>query len=550
MNTAESRAEAACVTGGTELHLAARTGDVARAAYLLEVCDADVNAYDRWNATPLFYASLCGHVNVLRVLLQAGASCERNTFEGERVLYAALNDTVRSVLLNEGFAFAASRGHDAFLDHLENAHDEQQSAHATYRDLRFTVADDAAADSSDGCAVLEAHACVLAARCPYLARRFRGQREMRLTRARFPASALTSLLRWCYTARLDVRREDLEPTLKLLAQCGLDVPLGSQLRQQAERQPEGQQRLVVEPASAAVAKVELSAAFRQLYSACSDETCDGLDGDTLALLRTGACEFHVDNRVFYAHPSFLGPRSEFFHALFSRWESPTQQGGGGSMGPVPLSDVSHTAFSSILRWAFTDEVEAPREEVEGQDDNDDVQSRAGHLAELVQLADLFLLDALKQRAATLLAPFVGAHSCVSLLRLGEQCGADRLSAAAAACVAEHLLDLADDEELQACVRESAALIRGRQATDSIPVVDDIAFQVARLHGEGAADGLSDEDEEERWTMPPDADARHREELMASMRAEASSSRRRKVAVLTQLAARVQGWDVVAVRART
>jgi hypothetical protein len=48
MNTAESRAEAACVTGGTELHLAARTGDVARAAYLLEVCDADVNAYDRW----------------------------------------------------------------------------------------------------------------------------------------------------------------------------------------------------------------------------------------------------------------------------------------------------------------------------------------------------------------------------------------------------------------------------------------------------------------------------------------------------------------------
>ena len=168
----------------------------------------------------------------------------------------------------------------------------------------------------------------------------------------------------------------------------------------------------------------------------------------------------------------------------------------------------------------------------------------------MQLADLFLLDALKQRAATLLAPYVDAHTCVSLLRLAEQCGADRLSAAAAACVAQHLLDLADEEELQACVRESAAAIRGRQATDSIPVVDDIAFQVARLHGEGAADGLSDEDEEDRWAMPPDADASHREALMAAMRAEATSSRRRKVAVLTQLAARVQGWDVVAVRART
>ena len=118
------------------------------------------------NATPLFYASLCGHVDVLRLLLQAGAACERATFEGERVLYAALNDTVRNVLLNEGFAFAASRGHDPFLDHLENAFDDQESAHAQYRDLRFSISDDGAAESSsDGCAVLEAHACVLAARC-------------------------------------------------------------------------------------------------------------------------------------------------------------------------------------------------------------------------------------------------------------------------------------------------------------------------------------------------------------------------------------------------
>ena len=497
------------------------------------------------NATPLFYASLCGHVDVLRLLLQAGAACERATFEGERVLYAALNDTVRNVLLNEGFAFAASRGHDPFLDHLENAFDDQESAHAQYRDLRFSISDDgAAATSSEGCTVLEAHACVLAARCPYLARRFRGQREVRLTRARFPASALASLLRWCYTSRLDVRRDDLAPMMKLLAQCGLDELLGTQLREQAERQPEAQQRLVVEPASAAAAKTELTAAFKQLYCACSDDTCGELDGETLAMLRAGACQFEVDGHVFYAHPSFLGSRSEFFHALFSRWESPSPRGDDSCMGPVPLQDVSRTAFLSILRWAFTDEIEAPT----GEDDA--AQSTVHHLAELVQLADLFLLDALKQRAATLLAPYVDAHTCVSLLRLAEQCGADRLSAAAAACVAQHLLDLADEEELQACVRESAAAIRGRQATDSIPVVDDIAFQVARLHGEGAADGLSDEDEEDRWAMPPDADASHREALMAAMRAEATSSRRRKVAVLTQLAARVQGWDVVAVRART
>lgn len=539
MNTDESRAEAARVNGGTELHLAARLGDVARAAYLLEVCGASVNAYDQWEATPLFYASLCGHTGVLRLLLQAGARCERHTFDGERVLYAALNDTVRNVLLSEGFAFAASRGHDAYLDHLENAFDEQQSAHARYRDLLLTVSSAGDGDGDGGDAdpaVLEAHTCILAARCPYLARRFRGRRHVHL-RPLFPASALAPLLRWCYTARLDVRRDDLPHTLKLLAQCGLHEQ-AAKLRTEELKQPRQQQRLVVEPPSAADAKAELTAAMKQLYDVCCDDLDDGDrasgddDGNLRELLRAGAARFLVDGRMFHVHPAFLAPRSEFFDAFCSgRWRN-------GQDDEEPLHDVSHTAFACLLRWAFTDALD------------EDTQRSPERLVELIHLADRFLMDGLKQRAATVLIPHVNAHTCVPLLRLAERCGADRLGEAAAAVVAEHLLDLADDDELEAAVRESASLIQGRQQTDSIPVVDDIAFHVSRLHGEGAADGLSDEDEEDRWTMPSDADARTREALTAAMRAQARSCRRRKVAVLTQLAARVQGWDVVAVRTRT
>jgi len=533
MNTAEAKAEAACVNGGTELHLAARLGDVSRAAYLIEECNAQVNAYDQWQSTPLFYASLCGHVAVLRLLLKAGARCERGTFDGERVLYAALNDKVRNILLSEGFSFAASRGHDAFLDALENAYDERESTHARYRDLCIVIEDECDAAPAPA---LEAHMCVLAARCPYLACRFRGKRTVQLRRPRFSAAALASVLRWCYTVRLDVHRDDLLPTVKLLEQCGL-MELAERLLTEAKLQPKQQQRLVVEPSSTAVAKTEMMAAMRQIYDACCDHTC-GVDDDTRTLLRTGAIRFLVDGRVFHVHPAFLAPRSEFFDALCSRWRgNDSDDACVTEQEPVALNDVSHAAFSCLLHWAFTDSLD---EETQRSPDN---------LIELLLLADRWLLDGLKQRCATVLVPHVDKSTCVPLLRLAERYDVDRLGAAAAATVAEHLLTLADDQELADAVRESAGLIKGRQVTDSIPVVDDIAFEVARLHGQGAEDGLSDEDEEERWKMPPDADAHTRESVTAAMRVEAKSCRRRKVAVLTQLAARVQGWDVVAVRTR-
>jgi hypothetical protein len=96
-----------------ELFHCARTGDAARAAYLLEACGASAGAHDAWQATPLFYASLCGHCDVARLLLRAGAACERQTYDGERCLYAALHDDMRRVLQQEGFAKAAARSHGA-----------------------------------------------------------------------------------------------------------------------------------------------------------------------------------------------------------------------------------------------------------------------------------------------------------------------------------------------------------------------------------------------------------------------------------------------------
>ncbi|GLD70009.1 ankyrin repeat and BTB/POZ domain-containing protein 1 [Lates japonicus] len=51
-----------------------------RVRYLVEQRDVDLNVRDKWDSTPLYYACLCGHEELVQYLLASGAKCEANTF--------------------------------------------------------------------------------------------------------------------------------------------------------------------------------------------------------------------------------------------------------------------------------------------------------------------------------------------------------------------------------------------------------------------------------------------------------------------------------------
>ena len=98
------------LSGDCPIHVACRTGNVEIASALIDAPDANIHIRQRQEYTPLHIASLYGHVNVVRLLLNHGAHVTHHTLGGYTPLDLAIhnNHTLVAQVLKDHIARTSS----------------------------------------------------------------------------------------------------------------------------------------------------------------------------------------------------------------------------------------------------------------------------------------------------------------------------------------------------------------------------------------------------------------------------------------------------------
>jgi len=152
-----------------DLFQSCRRGDLDRVKYLCEHKEVDVNLRDRWDSTPLYYACLCGHYDLVLYLLERGSICDASTFDGERCVYGALTNQIRKLLLEHRMLTTVTMRREAYTEFLRRLLEDN-----THSDITFYIHG----------IKMSAHRCILSARSQFftdqLETRWKNKHEVHL----------------------------------------------------------------------------------------------------------------------------------------------------------------------------------------------------------------------------------------------------------------------------------------------------------------------------------------------------------------------------------
>ncbi|EEB06969.1 substrate adaptors for Cullin 3 ubiquitin ligase Btb3 [Schizosaccharomyces japonicus yFS275] len=429
---------------------ACRRGDLEQVCSLVENYDVPVNGIDEFDYTPLILASLCGHANVVEYLLKHGAVCQRDTFQGERCLYGALNDHIRNMLLSYDISKAID-DNQPFASHIASLFDNRADSKLAFvSDCMFSTT-----HADLGC-----HKFYLAARSTYFANKFAGAWES-LREIEFSqefADELYSVLRLTYLHdHAKLTGKQVENAAKLAKKF--------KLQHMSEQPYDPEKRRAMRTWRSdeiAQAKLDLDAFYRRAVLA------NKYKGNGHRTSPTGVYHdaYLQSNTTTYPVHRAILCRSEYYMDLFTGPFSESYQ-----EFPAVTLPYADEVVEIVLQFLYTDKADI-----------------APELAlETVYVADMLSLDkerSLKSMAAIVLTKDMDnpPASIFDILRAGWDTGTQRLEHFAAEHIARNLDKLYDDTELATVVLESAQQIRERQETDTVELIDDVRYYLAKHYG--------------------------------------------------------------------
>ncbi|KAM9343759.1 ankyrin repeat and BTB/POZ domain-containing protein 1 isoform 1-T1 [Pholidichthys leucotaenia] len=448
-----------------DLFNSCRKGDICRVRYLVEQRDVDLNVRDKWDSTPLYYACLCGHEELVQYLLASGAKCEANTFDGERCLYGSLNDTIRRMLKDYKCVSVRAMQRDDFNYFLHTLLEQGQ-----HSDVKFSVHGQ----------TFQAHRCVLSARSEYFTEMFdtkwKGKNLITLKHPLINPAAFGAILQYIYTGRMDIDISLVEDSRRLAKQCKM-----TELIEELESKCKQVYEFVSNKPGTCVKVLSLEPHSCQLQEEMAQLADCALPTDLRCVdsLQVGFGElpfnrvdhfptypdicFRVNGYDFLCHKAFFCGRSDYFKALLEDHFSEGEQLQSQPSTPViTLHNISHEIFMQIMYYIYTDETELTLESV----------------FDVLSVADMYLLPGLKRLCGKTLAKSLCEDNVLCMWKTAKLFRLSRLEDQCTefmAKIIEQLVELAEFAEL---IKEDAASLEERQETDSVPLVDDIRYHIA------------------------------------------------------------------------